>query len=107
MRDTVTVLWWNTTVVALVGGESHTTSIPAGGDLLLAFCDHPEMVLAREHLVELTTGKPSDGADRRIDILVSRIRAKLALGSGGMELLKTVRNGGYQLTVPVTLDGNA
>ena len=76
-------------------------------DLLLAFCDHPEMVLAREHLVELTTGKPSDGADRRIDILVSRIRAKLALGSDGLELLKTVRNGGYQLTVPVTLDGDA
>ena len=42
MRDTVTVLWWNTTVVALVGGESHTTSIPAGGDLLLAFCGFVE-----------------------------------------------------------------
>ena len=74
-------------------------------DLLLAFCDHPEMVLAREHLVELTTGKPSDGADRRIDILVSRIRSKLS--SGGTELLKTVRHGGYQLTVPVTLEGDA
>ncbi|HVZ02705.1 MAG TPA: response regulator transcription factor [Dongiaceae bacterium] len=77
-------------------------------DLLLAFCDHPEMVLTREHLVELTTGKPSDGADRRIDILVSRIRAKLAGESGGGgDLLKTVRNGGYQLTVPVTLESGA
>jgi DNA-binding response OmpR family regulator len=63
------------------------------------------MVLAREHLVELTTGKPSDGADRRIDILVSRIRSKLS--GGGTDLLKTVRNGGYQLTVPVTLEGDA
>jgi two-component system OmpR family response regulator len=77
-------------------------------DLLLAFCDHPQMVLAREHLVELTTGRPSDGADRRIDILVSRIRAKLGGNDGGgTEMLKTVRNGGYQLTVPVTLEGDA
>jgi two-component system OmpR family response regulator len=77
-------------------------------DLLLAFCDHPGMVLTREHLVELTTGKPSDGADRRIDILVSRIRAKLSgRDHGGTELLKTVRNGGYQLTVPVSLEGEA
>jgi two-component system OmpR family response regulator len=79
-------------------------------DLLLAFCDHPQMVLSREHLVELTSGRPSDGADRKIDILVSRIRRKLASpapsSSGrGVELLKTVRNGGYQLTAPVTLDG--
>jgi two-component system OmpR family response regulator len=73
-------------------------------DLLLAFCDHPEMPLSREHLVELTTGKPSDGIDRRIDILVSRIRKKL---SGDTVLLKTVRNGGYQLTVPVTLESDA
>jgi two-component system OmpR family response regulator len=62
------------------------------------------MPLSREHLVELTTGKPSDGFDRRIDILVSRIRKKL---SGDTVLLKTVRNGGYQLTVPVTLEGDA
>jgi len=73
-------------------------------DLLLAFCDHPQMMLTREHLVELTTGKPSDGADRSIDILVSRIRAKLG-GGGGTDLLKTVRNGGYQLIVPVALEG--
>ena len=83
-------------------------------DLLLAFCDHPQMILSREHLVELTTGKPSDGADRRIDILVSRIRRKLEAPraetfSGGArlerrpDLVKTVRNSGYQLTVPVAL----
>jgi two-component system OmpR family response regulator len=77
-------------------------------DLLLAFCDHPQMVLTREHLVELTSGKPSDGADRRIDILVSRIRRKLARHAA---LLKTVRNGGYQFTAEVALEqaggGNA
>ena len=78
-------------------------------DLLLAFCDHPQMVLSREHLVELTSGKPSDGADRRIDILVSRVRRKITpapnqTGARRSELLKTVRNGGYQFTVPVTLE---
>jgi len=78
-------------------------------DLLLAFCDHPQMVLSREHLVELTTGKPSDGTDRRIDILVSRVRRKITPGPSQVdarrsELLKTVRNGGYQFTVPVSLE---
>ncbi len=39
-----------------------------------------------------------------------RIRRKLAppapsSAGRGVELLKTVRNGGYQLTAPVTLDG--
>jgi two-component system OmpR family response regulator len=77
-------------------------------DLLLAFCDHPGMALTREHLVELTTGKPSDGLDRRIDILVSRIRKKLNDDRmSGMDLLKTVRNGGYQLTAPVSLESDA
>jgi two-component system OmpR family response regulator len=65
-------------------------------------------VLSREHLVELTTGKPSDGADRRIDILVSRVRRKISPAAPlsdarRSEFLKTVRNGGYQFTVPVTL----
>jgi two-component system OmpR family response regulator len=88
------------TLITLTSGEF---------DLLLAFCDHPQMVLSREHLVELTTGKPSDGVDRKIDILVSRLRRKLApdhpsLIGRGIELLKTVRNGGYQLTAPVSLD---
>jgi two-component system OmpR family response regulator len=87
-------------------------------DLLLAFCDHPQMMLTREHLVELTTGKPSDGEDRRIDILVSRIRRKLEPQIGaaldGSEnpgrrsrILKTVRNGGYQFAVPVTIEPQA
>jgi two-component system OmpR family response regulator len=88
------------TLITLTSGEF---------DLLLAFCDHPQMVLSREHLVELTTGKQSDGVDRKIDILVSRLRRKLApgepsLAGRGVELLKTVRNGGYQLTAPVSLD---
>jgi two-component system OmpR family response regulator len=75
-------------------------------DLLLAFCDHPQMVLSREHLVELTTGKASDGADRRIDILVSRVRRKIDGTQPGSRatLLKTVRNGGYQFTAPVSLE---
>jgi two-component system OmpR family response regulator len=98
------------TLITLTSGEF---------DLLLAFCDHPQMVLTREHLVELTTGKASDGVDRKIDILVSRVRRKLAPNhlsanhlstnhlstmGRGVELLKTVRNGGYQLTAAVTLD---
>lgn len=38
--------------------------------------------------------------DRSIDVLMSRLRRKLATDDGEA-LFKTVRNGGYQLVAPV------
>ena len=53
----------------------------------------------RGRAVEATRGREGDGFDRSIDVLVSRLRRKL--GGKDTQLIKTVRNGGYQLAVKV------
>ena len=69
-------------------------------DLLLAFLDRPGRVLSRDLLLDLTQGRDRDPMDRSIDVLMSRLRRKLATDDGEA-LFKTVRNGGYQLVAPV------
>jgi two-component system, OmpR family, response regulator len=71
-------------------------------DLLRTFLDRPGRVLSRDQLLDLTRGYNGDGFDRSIDVLVSRLRRKLA-DSGASQLFKTVRNGGYQLAVKVDI----
>jgi DNA-binding response OmpR family regulator len=71
-------------------------------DLLQVFLDRPGRVLSRDQLLDLTRGRDGDVFDRSIDVLVSRLRRKLD-SSGTTSLLKTVRNGGYQLVVKVGL----
>jgi len=82
--------------VALTGAEF---------DLLKTFLERPGRVLSRDQLLDLTRGREADALDRSIDVLVSRLRRKLTV-DGAAQLLKTVRNGGYQLAVKVeTRDG--
>lgn len=64
-------------------------------DLLMAFVEHPQTVLTREHLIELSRGRGSDGFDRSVDILVSRLRRKIEPNSKEPRIIKTVRSGGY------------
>ncbi|WP_026868642.1 response regulator [Inquilinus limosus] len=69
-------------------------------ELLLAFLERPGRILSRDQLLDLTQGREAEPLDRSIDVLVSRLRRKLGDG-GRFQLFKTVRNGGYQLAVPV------
>ena len=71
------------------------TLTAAEADLLLAFHKHAHQVLSRPQLIELTRGKNEDVADRAIDLLVSRLRRKLALGGRQLEIIQTVRSDGY------------
>lgn len=64
-------------------------------DLLMAFVEHPQTILTREHLVELSRGRSSDGFDRSVDILVSRLRRKIEPNAKEPRIIKTVRSGGY------------
>jgi len=57
---------------------------------------------ARDQLMDLARDREGDVPDRSIDILVGRLRRKLGT-SGTSRPFKTVRNGGYQLAVEVTL----
>lgn len=77
-------------------------SVPLTGaefDLLVIFLDRPGRVLGREHLLDLTRNG-SGVLDRSIDVLISRLRRKLA-EAGAPEVFKTVRNGGYQFVARV------
>ncbi|WP_138473429.1 response regulator [Poseidonocella sp. HB161398] len=71
-------------------------------DLLRAFLERPGRLLSRDQLLDFTQGRDRDPLDRSIDVLMSRLRRKLGeAADGGAPLFKTVRNGGYQLVVPV------
>ena len=86
------------TVTADNGGELDLTG--AEFDLLRVFLERPGRILSREQLLDHTQGREAGPYDRSIDVLMSRIRRKLSLHSQDT-IFKTVRNGGYQLTVPV------
>lgn len=85
-------------ITAPDGSEVELTG--AEFDLLRVFLERPGRLLSRDQLLDLTQGRDRDPLDRSIDVLMSRLRRKL-----GEKLdapaFKTVRNGGYQLTLPV------
>lgn len=69
-------------------------------DLLKVFLERPGRLLSRDQLLDLTQGRTRDPMDRSIDVLMSRLRRKLA-ETDADPIFKTVRNGGYQLAMPV------
>jgi DNA-binding response OmpR family regulator len=71
-------------------------------DLLACFIQRPRRVLTRDQIGKWTRGRMPDPLDRSIDMIVSRLRRKLDAASPGANLITTVRNGGYLLTVHVT-----
>lgn len=69
-------------------------------DLLRVFLERPGRLLSRDQLLDMTQGRDRDPLDRSIDVLMSRLRRKLG-EKFDEPMFKTVRNGGYQLVVPV------
>lgn len=71
-------------------------------DLLCVFINHAQEVLSRDMLMNAMAGITWDAMDRRIDVLVSRLRKKLAKHSpNGKDLVETVRCAGYRFTQKV------
>ena len=70
--------------------------------LLRILLSHPNRVLNRDQLVDLTQGKEADPLDRSIDVQVSRLRHRLGDDPREPRLIKTVRGEGYVLAVNVT-----
>ncbi|WP_320406514.1 helix-turn-helix domain-containing protein, partial [Escherichia coli] len=66
--------------------------------LLMVLLDHPQIVLTRDQLLDLTVGRDSDVFDRSIDNQVSRLRKKIEADPRNPELIKTHWGGGYCLT---------
>jgi two-component system OmpR family response regulator len=70
--------------------------------LLRVLAEHPRRPLSRDQLLDLTRSREWSPFDRSIDVLVGRLRRKLAGAAGeGDELIKTVRNIGYMLAADV------
>ena len=85
------------TVVSLSGAEYR---------LLRVFLDHPQRVLNRDQLLNLTQGRDADFFGRSIDLLVSRLRQRLREDAREPRYIKTVRSEGYVLASAVeAMDG--
>ena len=69
------------------------------------FLDHPNRVLSRDHLLNLTQGRDAELFERSIDLLVSRLRQRLQDGAREQSYIKTVRSEGYVFSMAVTLLG--
>lgn len=69
--------------------------------LLRVFLDHPQRVLSRDQLLDLTQGREAAPFDRSIDVQVSRLRRRLRDDPRDAALIKTIRNEGYLLTAQV------
>ena len=74
------------TMVALTGGEYR---------MLRVLLDHPQRVLTRDQLLNLTQGRDADPFDRSIDLLISRLRQRLRDDAREPRFIKTVRSEGY------------
>jgi two-component system, OmpR family, response regulator len=71
-------------------------------DLLVAFASHPQRVLNRDQLLDLSRGREAQPFDRSIDVQVSRLRRKIEAAPGEPVFIKTVRGGGYMFTPAVS-----
>ena len=84
------------TMVSLTGAEYR---------LLRVFLDHPQRVLNRDQLLNLTQGRDADQFDRSIDLLVSRLRQRLGDDAREQKYIKTLRSEGYVFSASVSLLG--
>ncbi|AZG15984.1 MULTISPECIES: response regulator [Cupriavidus] len=82
------------TIVALSGAEYR---------LLRVFVDHPQRVLNRDQLLNLTQGREADMFERSVDLLVSRLRQRLNDDAREPAYIKTVRSEGYVFSMPVEI----
>ncbi len=69
--------------------------------LLRVFLGHPNRVLSRDQLLDLTRGHEAAPFDRSIDVQVGRLRRRLNDTGREPALIKTVRGEGYLLAASV------
>ncbi|HOB60601.1 MAG TPA: response regulator [Candidatus Competibacteraceae bacterium] len=78
--------------------------VPLGASeyrLLRVFLDHPQRILNRDQLLDLTQGREAAPFDRSIDVQVSRLRRRLRDDPRESVIIKTIRNEGYLLATHV------
>lgn len=75
--------------------------------LLKVFLEHPNRILNRDQLLDLTQGREAEPFDRSIDVLVSRLRRRLEDDPKEPGIIKTVRGEGYVFAVQIKGNGSA
>jgi two-component system, OmpR family, response regulator len=107
--DTLSFGRWRLDTTARHLLDQEGTIVPLSGAefrLLRVFLDHPQRVLSRDQLLNLTQGRDAELFDRSIDLLVSRLRTRLEDNAKEQSYIKTVRSEGYVFSMPVTLHGD-
>jgi two-component system, OmpR family, response regulator len=69
--------------------------------LLLALVERPRLVLSRDQLLDLTSGRGAQLFDRSIDNQISRLRRKIERDPTDPQLVRTVWGDGYQFAADV------
>jgi len=89
----------------LISPQGVTVSL-SGTDykLLRIFLDHPNRVLNRDQLIDLTQSRDAGPFDRSIDLQVSRLRRRLNDNPKEPSIIKTARGEGYVLAAEVMMD---
>lgn len=84
-----------------LGAEVDLTA--AEQDLLLVLLRHPQRMIGRERLIELTRSRLASPTDRSIDVLISRLRRKIGDSRKTRPIIRTIRGVGYLLAADVTV----
>jgi two-component system, OmpR family, response regulator len=69
--------------------------------LLVALLGHPQRILSRDQLLELSRLRSSEVYDRSIDVQILRLRRKIESNPARPELIKTERGLGYRFCASV------
>lgn len=69
--------------------------------LLVVLLTHPNRVLSRDQLLDMTCGREAGPFDRSIDVQISRLRRRLNDTGYDPQIIKTIRNEGYMLVAKV------
>jgi two-component system OmpR family response regulator len=87
---------------AVLDGTGSLLPLTSGEfDLLGCLVERAGRTLSRDQLIDWTRGRTSDLFDRNIDVQISRLRKKLVDAGFPEDGIKTVRNAGYILALPV------
>ncbi|WP_300514244.1 response regulator [Aliiroseovarius sp.] len=84
---------------------SETALTNADFKLLVVLLERPRVVLSRDELLDLAAGRSAGPLDRTIDNQISRLRRKIEPDILRPKIIKTIRNGGYCLSVDVEVTG--
>jgi DNA-binding response OmpR family regulator len=82
---------------ALVDGRPLTLTVREL-QLLTALASRPERIMTRRELYEEVWGRAPRGADRSLDVYISRLRAKLGQALPGLHLIHTHTGIGYRFS---------